>query len=125
MTATPAETPAETTAETPVSPDTEKAPEVAPAPAPGKVYDSVPEGIKKYYVVVGAFKEESGLKYYVNEVESKGFSTILLPFKSGSTVVCLQGTDDIEEARAQMKAVRAAGIDAWLYSSNQKLHKVQ
>jgi cell division septation protein DedD len=120
VTATPAATP-----ETPASPDTVKASEAAPAPAPRQVYETIPDGIKKYYVVVGAFKEEAGLNYYVKEVESKGFSTILLPFKSGTTVVCLEGTDDIEKARAQMKTVRAAGIDAWLYSSNQKLHKAQ
>ena len=67
-------------------------------------------------------KEESGIKYYVKELESKGFKAILLPFKSGSTAVCVEGTDDLETARAQMKTLRMAGIDAWIYTSKQNLH---
>ena len=82
-------------------------------------------GIKKYYVVVGAFKEEKGINYYVKDLGEKGFNTVLIPFKSGTTAVCLEGTDDIETARAQMKTLRAYGIDAWLYASKQKLHKEQ
>ena len=106
----------------------------APAPAPDPKSALVtPEtaaavaanGIKKYYVVVGAFKEEKGVNYYVKELGDKGFNTVLIPFKSGSTAVCLEGTDDIETARAQMKTLRAYGIDAWLYASKQKLHKEQ
>lgn len=101
------------------------APTVIQALEPKAAEALVAEGIKKYYVVVGAFKEEAGINYYVKELESKGYKTVLLPFKSGSTAVCLEGTDDLETARAQMKTLRAAGIDAWLYSSKQNLHKAQ
>lgn len=105
--------------------DTDSETEVKPAPV--AVDNAAPEtgGIKKYYVVVGAFKEEAGIKQYVRDMSSKGYQTVLLPFKSGSTAVCLEGTDDIETARAQKKALRDAGVDSWIYSSNQKLHKAQ
>ena len=99
-------------------------PAAAPTAAPAAV-PAAANGLKKYYVVVGAFKEEKGVNYYVKDLGEKGFNTVLIPFKSGSTAVCLEGTDDIETARAQMKTLRAYGIDAWLYASKQKLHKEQ
>lgn len=115
-------------AEDPAPADTVAAEEVKTDPAPAPTPAPKPaaaDGIKKYYVVVGAFKEEAGLQNYTREVEKKGFKTVQLPFKSGSTAICLEGTDDIETARTQMKELRASGIDSWLYSSNQKLHKEQ
>lgn len=124
--ATPAEAPAPAdTAKPAVQEEPIPAPTVLQAIEPKAAEALVEEGIKKYYVVVGAFKEESGIDYYVKELENKGFKAVLLPFKSGSTAVCVEGTDDLETARAQMKTLRAAGIDAWLYSSKQNLHKTK
>ena len=124
--ATPAEAPAPAdTAKPAVQNEPIPDPTILQAMEPKAAEALVEDGIKKYYVVVGAFKEESGIKYYVKELESKGFKAILLPFKSGSTAVCVEGTDDLETARAQMKTLRAAGIDAWIYTSKQNLHKTK
>lgn len=117
--------PAETEASAaPVVPE-EVSPALDSAPQPVPVKAPAAGGIKKYYAVVGAFKEEPGLRKYVNSMEEKGFRVTLLDFKSGSTAVCSEGADDIETARAQMKALKEAGFDPWLYNSNQKLHKEQ
>lgn len=122
--ATPAPAPEEAPAPAETTESTESIPEptVLQAMEPKAAEALVDEGIKKYYVVVGAFKEESGIKYYVKQLENNGFKPVLLPFKSGSTAVCVEGTDDLETARAQMKTLRMAGIDAWIYTSKQNLH---
>lgn len=99
------------------APAPESATEFAPAPAPE------PARIRQYYAVAGAFKEESGVKLFSEKLEGKGFRVCLLDLKSGMTAVCLEGRDSIGEARQDVAALKAAGFDAWIYNSNQKLHK--
>jgi hypothetical protein len=99
------------------APAPESATEFAPAPAPETAR------VRQYYAVAGAFKEESGVKLFSEKLEGKGFRVCLLDLKSGMTAVCLEGRDSIGEVRQDVAALKAAGFDAWIYNSNQKLHK--
>ncbi len=99
------------------APAPESSPEPAPAPAPETAR------VRQYYAVAGAFKEESGVKLFSEKLEGKGFRVCLLDLKSGMTAVCLEGRDSIGEVRKDVAALKAAGFDAWIYNSNQKLHK--
>lgn len=99
------------------APAPESTPEPAPAPAPETAR------VRQYYAVAGAFKEESGVKLFSEKLEGKGFRVCLLDLKSGMTAVCLEGRDSIGEVRQDVAALKAAGFDAWIYNSNQKLHK--
>lgn len=112
----PAPTPAPDPAVTPAP-----APTPIPAPAPAVATDQAP--VRHYYAVVGAFKEESGAQLYEKKLKDAGFAVRILYFKNGTTVVCAEGSDDIEAVRRDVKALKEAGLDAWIYNSNQNLHK--
>ena len=101
------------------------APALEPAvePEPASVPASPEEGIRQYYVVVGAFRDPAGVQLYADRMKAKDLRFCTLPFKNGTTAICSEGTDDIEEARRLMAAFKEAGFDAWLYNSNQQLHK--
>ena len=81
------------------------------------------ETLRSYYVVAGAFKEASGVELFGKRLTAKGLTWRTLPFRNGTTVICAEGTDDLDEARRQMAAFKAAGFDCWIYNSKQKLHK--
>ena len=97
---------------------------VAPtAPAAPAAADSP---LKKYYAVAGAFKNPEGAEEYVKKLEEKGFQVRLFDFRSGLKVVCVGGSDSIEDARADVAALRELKLsdsDPWIYNTNQKLHK--
>lgn len=99
------------------APDPE--PEAAPAPAVSMTDGSV----RQYYAVVGAFREDAGVQKYVNLLQEKGFNVHLFDFKSGLTAVCTEGSDDLAVVQRDMAALKAAGIDSWLYNTNKQLHK--
>lgn len=82
--------------------------------------------LKTYYAVAGAFKEESGAQAYVDRLTENGFRVKLFDFKSGLKVVCVEGSDSIEDVRkdvAALKKLRLSPSDPWIYNTNQKLHK--
>ena len=95
----------------------------AVAPAAPAAADSP---LKKYYAVAGAFKNPEGAEAYVRKLEENGFQVRLFDFKSGLKVVCVGGSDSIEDARADVAALRELKLsdsDPWIYNTNQKLHK--
>ena len=82
--------------------------------------------LKRYYVVAGAFKEESGVKAYSDKLVENGYPVHRFDFKSGLKVVCLEGSDTLAVARRQMAGLKAARLfpgDPWIYNTKQKLHK--
>ena len=82
--------------------------------------------VKRYYAVAGAFKEDAGAQVYIDKLVENGFKVRTFDFKSGLKVVCIDGTDDIAQARAdlaRLKALKIAPSDPWIYNTDNKLHK--
>ena len=86
----------------------------------------VAQPLKRYYAVAGAFKNPEGAQKYVEILQASNLPVHLFDFKSGLTVVCMEGHDNFEDARrdlATLKELKLAGSDPWIYNTNQKLHK--
>ena len=82
--------------------------------------------LKTYYAVAGAFKNPEGVKKYVALLEENGLTVHLFDFKSGLTVVCLEGHDvfgDAQKDLIRLKELKLSDSDPWIYNTNQKLHK--
>ena len=98
-------------------------PAVQPADQPAA---SAGQPLKRYYAVAGAFKNPEGAQKYVEILQASNLPVHLFDFKSGLTVVCMEGHDNFEDARrdlATLKELKLAGSDPWIYNTNQKLHK--
>ena len=103
--------------------DTIAQPAVQPADQPAA---SAGQPLKRYYAVAGAFKNPEGAQKYVEILQASNLPVHLFDFKSGLTVVCMEGHDNFEDARrdlATLKELKLAGSDPWIYNTNQKLHK--
>jgi len=115
------QTPAAQPAEQPV------AQPAAPAkPAAQPAAQATEQPLKTYYAVAGAFKNPEGVKKYVSLLQEHGLSVHLFDFKSGLTVVCLEGHDVFGEAQNDvvlLKELKLSDSDPWIYNTNQKLHK--
>ena len=132
------------TATTPTTPTTPTAQPAQPAaqpaapaaqPAQAAVQPTQPaarpavqagQSLKRYYAVAGAFKNPEGARQYVDKLEEKGLPVHLFDFKSGLTVVCLEGHDALADAQrdvAVLKELKLSGSDPWIYNTKQNLHK--
>lgn len=82
--------------------------------------------VKRYYAVAGAFKEPIGVKLFEDKLHENGFKTRTFKFRSGLSVVCIDGSDSLEVVRRDMSALKKlklAPTDPWIYDTKQKLHK--
>lgn len=101
-------------------------PAVQPAAKPAAQPAPADQPLKRYYAVAGAFKNPEGVRQYVDKLEAKGLSVHLFDFKSGLTVVCLEGHDVLAEAQqdvATLKELKLSDSDPWIYNTKQNLHK--
>lgn len=129
----PASSATATTPTTPTTPTAQPAqpaarPTQAPQPAqPGaRPAAQAGQSLKRYYAVAGAFKNPEGARQYVDKLEEKGLPVHLFDFKSGLTVVCLEGHDVLADAQrdvAVLKELKLSGSDPWIYNTKQNLHK--
>lgn len=129
----PASSATATTPTTPTTPTAQPAqpaarPMQAPQPAHPAVQPAAQAGqsLKRYYAVAGAFKNPEGARQYVDKLEEKGLPVHLFDFKSGLTVVCLEGHDVLADAQrdvAVLKELKLSGSDPWIYNTKQNLHK--
>ena len=102
----------------------EESQQATPAPEASAPAESQP--LKRYYAVAGAFKNPEGAQEYVDKLQARNLSVHVFDFKSGLKVVCLEGHDNLQDARqdlAQLKELHLSGSDPWIYNTNQKLHK--
>lgn len=125
------------TATTPTTPTAQPAqPAARPTQAPQPAHPAVQpaarpaaqagQSLKRYYAVAGAFKNPEGARQYVDKLEEKGLPVHLFDFKSGLTVVCLEGHDALADAQrdvAVLKELKLSGSDPWIYNTKQNLHK--
>lgn len=82
--------------------------------------------VKRYYAVAGAFKEDIGVQLFEEKLKENGFKTRTFQFRSGLSVVCIDGSDSLEVVRRDMAALKKlhlAPTDPWIYDTKQKLHK--
>ena len=97
---------------------------VQPAAQPAAPVGS--QALKHYYAVAGAFKNPEGAQAYINKLQAQNLSVHVFDFKSGLMVVCLEGHDDLQDARqdvAKLKELHLSDSDPWVYNTQQKLHK--
>ena len=82
--------------------------------------------LKKYYAVAGAFQQEAGAQHFIDKLQEKGFQVRTFDFKNGLKVVCIEGSDSLDDVRKDVAALREMKLsdsDPWIYNTNQKLHK--
>ena len=82
--------------------------------------------VKRYYAVAGAFRGTDGAQIFIEKLEENGLKVKTFDFKSGLKVVCLEGSDDMDDIRrdlATLKRLHLAPTDPWIYDTKQKLHK--
>lgn len=82
--------------------------------------------VKRYYAVAGAFRGAEGAQIFIEKLEENGLKVKTFDFKSGLKVVCLEGSDDMDDIRrdmATLKRLHLAPTDPWIYDTKQKLHK--
>ena len=82
--------------------------------------------VKRYYAVAGAFQQEAGAQHFIDKLQEKGFRVRTFDFKNGLKVVCIEGSDALDDVRKDVAALREMKLsdsDPWIYNTNQKLHK--
>ena len=82
--------------------------------------------VKRYYAVAGAFRGTEGAQIFIEKLEENGLKVRTFDFKSGLKVVCLEGSDNMDDIRrdvATLKRLHLAPTDPWIYDTKQKLHK--
>lgn len=80
---------------------------------------------KKFYLIVGTFKEESNIVHMVEFAKKKGFAPVRIPLKKGVTMVAIDGYNTLQAAIAKVAEIKGTEIcpyDVWVYSVSQRLH---
>lgn len=80
------------------------------------VNNVVPEPYK-YFVIIGSFKNPNNARNYQRQIESDGFSSDLLKNEAGLFRVSVMASNDILEARKEIKRIRdkyPKYSDTWL-----------
>ena len=101
-------------------------PAAQPAQPTARPVAQAGQSLKRYYAVAGAFKNPEGVRQFVDKLEAKGLSVHLFDFKSGLTVVCLEGHDVFADAQRDvvtLKELKLSDSDPWIYNTKQNLHK--
>ena len=81
---------------------------------------------KRYYVILGSFKEQSNVDLMVKDAKAFNFNPIVIPCSNGFTMVAASGHSTLPEACSAMIKVEELDIcpyDIWIYDTNQGLHK--
>lgn len=81
---------------------------------------------KRYYVIVGSFKEDSNAEVMQGQLQKMGYSPVRIPLKNGFDMVAVAGSDDIYEARKEIAKIEDNDVcpyDVWIYDVQQGLHE--
>lgn len=81
---------------------------------------------KRYYVILGSFKEQSNVDLMVKDAKSSGLNPVVIPCRNGFTMVADSGHATVAEARSAKASIENLYIcpyDSWIYDTNQGLHK--
>ena len=81
---------------------------------------------KRYYVILGSFKEQSNVDLMVRDAKAFNFNPIVIPCSNGFTMVAASGHSTLPEAcsaRIKVEELDICPYDIWIYDTNQGLHK--
>lgn len=81
---------------------------------------------KRYYVILGSFKEQSNVDLMVRDAKAFNFNPIIIPCSNGFTMVAASGHSTLPEAcsaRIKVEELDICPYDIWIYDANQGLHK--
>ena len=81
---------------------------------------------KRYYVILGSFKEQSNVDLMVKDAKAFNFNPIIIPCSNGFTMVAASGHSTLPEAcsaRIKVEELDICPYDIWIYDANQGLHK--
>lgn len=81
---------------------------------------------KRYYVILGSFKEQSNVDLMVKDAKAFNFNPIVIPCSNGFTMVAASGHSTLPEAcsaRIKVEELDICPYDIWIYDANQGLHK--
>lgn len=81
---------------------------------------------KRYYVILGSFKEQSNVDLMVKDAKAFNLNPIVIPCSNGFTMVAASGHSTLPEAcsaRIKVEELDICPYDIWIYDANQGLHK--
>ena len=81
---------------------------------------------KRYYVILGSFKEQSNVDLMVKDAKAFNFNPTVIPCSNGFTMVAASGHSTLPEAcsaRIKVEELDICPYDIWIYDTNQGLHK--
>lgn len=70
-----------------------------------------------YFVIIGSFRNKDNAMKYQSQIGEKGFSSILMKNEEGFYRVSVMSTDDIKDAREEIRRIRTGypeHADTWL-----------
>lgn len=79
--------------------------------------DEEPPVESMYFVIIGSFRSKDNALKYQAEIGEKGFSSVLLKNEAGFYRVSVKATDEIMDARNEIKRIRERypeHVDTWL-----------
>ena len=81
---------------------------------------------KKYYVIMGSFKEVKNADILKAELEGIGYTPVRIALKNGFDMVALAGFDTYGQAAAEISKIEDNDLcpyDVWIYDVAQALHE--
>ncbi len=80
---------------------------------------------KRYYVILGSFKEQSNVDLMVKDAKAFNFNPVVIPCNNGFTMVAASGHSTLPEAcsaKIRVEDLDICPYDIWIYDTNQGLH---
>lgn len=80
---------------------------------------------KRFYLIVGTFKEEANIEHMMQFAKKKGFEPLRIPLKKGVTMIAIDGYNTLQGATSKVAEIKGTEIcpyDVWIYSVTQNLH---
>jgi len=78
--------------------------------------NTVPEEALVYFIVSGAFKEESNAQRKVDQLKSAGYNAVIVGQNAnGLFIVAYEGFPDIQSAKDKLTEIRNEDQSAWIY----------
>ena len=69
-----------------------------------------------YFIVSGAFKEESNAQKKLDQLTTSGYKAVIVGQNSnGLYIVAYEGFDNINDAKTKLKEIRTTDNTAWIY----------
>jgi len=80
-------------------------------------FNEIPPDLSRYFVIIGSFRNPENAARYQEIIREDGFQSTLLKNEEGLIRISVLATNDISEARAEIRRIRSAFpkyFDTWL-----------